>query len=150
MPPIVEWWVENFSLISDIVTRRYPFYLVAYDSVLDAPQETLRAVFDWLGEGDADAAIGKVEPGLRTQDHRESRDEVLEEEDGLEPEVIEVFDALYDLVLKRAPLEQAFVDRLNQTNEALGPRIEEAAKAVAAARLERKRFMEARRKPGID
>jgi hypothetical protein len=149
MAPIVEWWVENFSLISDIVTRRYPFYMVAYDSVLDAPEETLRAVFRWLGEGDAEAAIQKVEPALRTQD-RDSRNEAREEADSLEPEVVEVFDALYELVLKQAPLEQAFVDRLNQTNEALGPRIEEAVKAVEAARLERKRFMEARRKPGID
>lgn len=72
------------------------------------------------------------------------------EEDSFEPEVVEVFDALYDLVLRQAPLEQAFVDRLNQTNEALGPRIEEAVKAVAAARLERKLFMEAQRKSGID
>ena len=40
MSPIIEWWVENFSLISDIVTRRYPFYMVAYDSVLDAPSQT--------------------------------------------------------------------------------------------------------------
>jgi len=149
MSPIVEWWVENFSLISDIVTRRYPFYMVAYDSVLEAPDETLHAVFRWLGEGDAGAAIQKVEPALRTQAH-DSQNEAHQEEDSLEPEVIEVFDALYDLVLKQAPLEQAFVDRLNETNEALGPRIEEAVKAVTAARLERKRFMEERRKPGID
>ncbi|MGB5268038.1 MAG: hypothetical protein WBN30_15705 [Polyangiales bacterium] len=149
MSPIVEWWVENFSLISDIVTRRYPFYMVAYDSVLDAPEETLHAIFHWLGEGDAKAAIRKVEPRLRTQD-RESPPEVREEEDSLQPEVIEVFDALYDLVLKQAPLEQAFVDRLNETNEALGSKIEEAVKEVAAARLERKRFLEELRKPGID
>lgn len=106
-------------------------------------------VFRWLGEGDAGAAIQKVEPALRTQAH-DSQNEAQQEEDRLEPEVIEVFDALYDLVLKQAPLEQAFVDRLNETNVALGPRIEEAVKAVAAARLERKRFMEERRKPGID
>jgi hypothetical protein len=149
MSPIVEWWVENFSLISDIVTRRYPFYMVAYDSVLDAPEKTLHAVFDWLGEGDAKAAIRKVEPRLRTQD-RESPPEVRKEEACLQPEVIEVFDALYDLVLKQAPLEQAFVDRLNETNEALGSKIEEAVKQVAAARLERKRFLEELRKPGID
>ena len=86
---------------------------------------------------------------MRTQAH-DSQNEAHQEEDGLEPKVIEVFDALYDLVLKQAPLEQAFVDRLNETNQALGPRIEEAVKAVAAARLERKRFMEERRKPGID
>jgi len=149
MSPIVEWWVENFSLISDIVTRRYPFYMVAYDSVLDAPEETLHAVFDWLGDGDAKAAIRKVEPRLRTQD-RESPPELREEEESLQPEVIEVFDALYDLVLKQAPLEQAFVDRLNEANEALGARIQEAVKQVSAARLERKRFLEELRKPGID
>ena len=145
MSPIIEWWVENFSLFSDIVTRRYPFYMVAYDSVLDAPEETLRSVFRWLGDGDAEAAIQQVEPELRTQ-KQETQAEVRDEEDSLGPEVVEVFDALYDLVLKQTPLEQAFVDRLNQANVALGPRIEEAVKTVAAARLERKRFMEERRK----
>jgi len=145
MSPIIEWWVENFSLFSDIVTRRYPFYMVAYDSVLDAPEETLRSVFRWLGDGDAEAAIQQVEPELRTQ-KQETKAEVRDEEDSLGPEVVEVFDALYDLVLKQTPLEQAFVDRLNQANVALGPRIEEAVKTVAAARLERKRFMEERRK----
>ena len=147
MSPIIEWWVENFSLFSDIVTRRYPFYMVAYDSVLDAPEETLRSVFGWLGDGDAEAAIQQVEPELRTQ-KQETQAEVRDEEDSLGPEVVEVFDALYDLVLKQTPLEQAFVDRLNQANVALGPRIEEAVKTVAAARLERKRFMEERRKRG--
>jgi hypothetical protein len=145
MSPIIEWWVENFSLFSDIVTRRYPFYMVAYDSVLDAPEETLRSVFRWLGDGNAEAAIQQVEPELRTQ-KQETQTEVSDEEDSLGPEVVEVFDALYDLVLKQTPLEQAFVDRLNQANVALGPRIEEAVKTVAAARLERKRFMEERRK----
>jgi hypothetical protein len=135
MSPIIEWWVENFSLFSDIVTRRYPFYMVAYDSVLDAPEETLRSVFGWLGDGDAEAAIQQVEPELRTQ-KQETQAEVSDEEDSLGPEVVEVFDALYDLVLKQTPLEQTFVDRLNQANVALGPRIEEAVKTVAAARLE--------------
>ena len=147
MSPIIEWWVENFSLFSDIVTRRYPFYMVAYDSVLDAPEETLRSVFRWLGDGDAEAAIQQVEPELRTQ-KQETQAEVRDEEDSLGAEVVEVFDALYDLVLKQTPLEQTFVDRLNQANVALGPRIEEAVKTVAAARLERKRFMEERRKRG--
>ena len=149
MSPIVEWWVENFSLISDIVTRRYPFYMVAYDSVLNAPEETLHAVFRWLGAGDAEAAIRKVEPELRTQD-RETPAEVREQEEQLEAQVIEVFDALYELVVKQTPLDQAFIDRLNETNGLLGPKIEEAVKQVAAARLERKRFLEERRKPGID
>ena len=145
MSPIIEWWVENFSLISDIVTRRYPFYMVAYDSVLEAPEETLRSVFQWLGDGDAEAAIRKVEPGLRTQSQKTEVD-VREEEELLEPGVVEVFDAFYDLVRSQTPLDQSFVDRLNETNESLGPRIEEAVKDVAAARLERKRFIDERRR----
>jgi hypothetical protein len=145
MSPIIEWWVENFSLISDIVTRRYPFYMVAYDSVLDSPEETLRDVFRWLGDGDVEAATKEVEPALRTQDEDMGDEHSVDELD-LEPEVIEVFDALYGLVLKQHPLDQAFVDRLNQANERLSDRIDEDVKRVARGQLERKRFMEERRR----
>jgi hypothetical protein len=145
MPPLIEWWVENFSLISDIVTRRYPFYMVAYESVLQDPDKTLRDVFRWLGEGDVEAAIARVDPALRTQS-----EEVEDHADGsgleLEPEVIEVFDALYEMVRTQAPLQQAFVDRLNETNELLGTRIEAAVKETARGQFERKRLLEARRK----
>jgi hypothetical protein len=145
MSPIIEWWVENFSLISDIVTRRYPFYMVAYDSVLSAPEPTLRSVFDWLGDGDVEAAIREVQPTLRTQ--REDRSDEGDMGDlGFDPGVIEVFDALYDLVREQRPLDQAFVDRLNQTNEALEGRIQEAVKEVAKAQLERRRLLEERRR----
>ncbi|MFA9469888.1 MAG: hypothetical protein ACERNK_04880 [Deltaproteobacteria bacterium] len=145
MPPLIEWWVENFSLISDIVTRRYPFYMVAYESVLEDPDKTLRDVFRWLGEGDVEAAIARVDPALRTQS-----EEVEDHADGsgleLEPEVIEVFDALYEMVQTQAPLQQEFVDRLNETNDLLGARIEGAVKETARGQFERQRLLEARRK----
>lgn len=145
MPPIIEWWVENFSLISDIVTRRYPFCMVAYDSVLRAPEPTLRSVFDWLGDGDVEAAIEEVRPALRTQ--LEDRSDEVEVGDlGLDPQVIEVFDALYDLVREQRPLDQAFVDRLNQTNEALEKRIQEAVKDVTKGQLERRGLLQERRR----
>jgi hypothetical protein len=145
MSPVIEWWVENFSLISDIVTRRYPFYMAAYDAVLDSPEETLREVFGWLGDGDVEAALKAVEPTLRTQDE-EGGDEPSVDEHNLEPEVTEVFDALYDLVLKQRPLDQAFIDTLNQINDRLSGRIEEDVKRVTRGQLERKRFMEERRR----
>ena len=135
MDPIIEWWVENFSLVSDIVTRRYPFYMVAYDSVLENPEATLADVFRWLGEGDSGRAVAEVSPSLRTQcdeDELEAEVRAL----GLEPEVIETFDALYDLVREQRPLEQAFVDRLNDTNRALSDRIDSAVTKVAKAQLE--------------
>jgi len=145
MSPIVEWWVENFSLISDIVTRRYPFYMIAYDSVLQAPDATLRSVFEWLGEGDVEAAIREVQPALRTQNEVPDDETSLDYLE-LEPGVIEVFDSLYELVREQRPLDQSFVDLLNQTNRSLDDRIQAAVKELTQGRAERKRLLEERRR----
>jgi len=145
MPPVIEWWVEDFSLFSDIVTRRYPFYMVAYESVLQDPDKTLRDVFRWLGDGDVEAAIKQVEPAHRTQSDT-GEDRVGNAEHDLEPELVEVFDALYEVVRTQEPLQQAFVDRLNEANQRLSTRIDAAVRETARAQLERKRLIEARRK----
>ncbi len=145
MPPLIEWWVENFSLFSDIVTRRYPFYMVAYESVLEDPDKTLRDVFRWLGDGDVEAAIAQVEPALRTQNDT-SHDKAIDEESDIEPKVVEVFDALYEVVRNQTPLEQSFVDQLNEANQRLSERIETAVRETARAHLERRRLLEAQRK----
>ena len=141
MNPVIEWWVENFSLISDIVTRRYPFYMVAYDSVLDSPEQTLRNVFDWLGDGDVESALCEVEPALRTQSEVADQEAEVTGVD-LEAAVFEVFDALYERVLGQGALDQAFIDRLNQTNEQLRQPIETAAKDLTKRRLERRRLIQ--------
>lgn len=141
LPPVIEWWMENYSLISDIITRRYPFYMVAYDSVLEEPERVLRGVFEWLKFGDVEAAIAQVEPSLRTQD--EAVDDLAVEEEGqFEPEAIEVFDQLYEVVRTQEPLTQAFVDRLNETNERLSERIQTAVKETTQAQLERRRLIQ--------
>lgn len=149
MPPLIEWWVENFSLISDIVTRRYPFFMVAYESVLQNPEETLRDVFRWIGEGDVEAAIAGVNPELRTQ-NEEVGDQPEESNVELEPEVTEVFDALYEVVRTQSPLEQAFIERLNETNRLLSPRIDAVVKETARGQLERRRLLQARKDAGED
>jgi len=149
MPPLIEWWVENFSLISDIVTRRYPFFMVAYESVLQNPEETLRDVFRWIGEGDVEAAIAGVNPELRTQ-NEEVGDQPEESNVELEPEVTEVFDALYEVVRTQSPLEQAFIERLNETNRLLVPRIDAVVKETARGQLERRRLLQARKDAGED
>ncbi|MDH3201385.1 MAG: hypothetical protein OEM15_10885 [Myxococcales bacterium] len=145
MPPLIEWWIENFSLFSDIVTRRYPFYMIAYESVLEDPDKTLRDVFRWLGDGDVEAAIEQVEPALRTQNDT-SHDTATAEESDIEPEVVEVFDALYEVVRNQTPLEQSFVDQLNEANQRLSERIETAVRETARAHIERRRLLEAQRK----
>jgi hypothetical protein len=149
MSPAIEWWVENFSLFSDIVTRRYPFVMVAYDSVVESPERTLRHVFEWLGEGDVDAAIREVEPALRTQEARSS-EPPNPDELALEPEVVEVFDTLYDVVRHRRAIDQAFVDRLNAANELLAERIDGEVKRVAHARRERQRRLQEARLDGAE
>jgi hypothetical protein len=144
MSPVIEWWIENFSLVSDIVTRRYPFYMVAYDSVLADPDKAVRDVFQWLGNGDVEAAIEQVEPALRTQDG-DTDDQTTLDDVELEPELIEVFDALYEVVRTQEPLQQSFIDRLNEANEKLSSRIEAAMRETARAQLERKRLIQERR-----
>jgi RNAse (barnase) inhibitor barstar len=64
----------------------------------------------------------------------------------LPSDVVETFDALYDLVVTQDPLEQAFVDRLNQANEALTDRIEQEVRRVTQAQLERRRLIQERRR----
>ncbi|MGB5811814.1 MAG: hypothetical protein WBG86_14850 [Polyangiales bacterium] len=144
MPPMIEWWVENFSLFSDIVTRRYPFYMVSYDAVIEDPDTTVRKVFEWLGEGDAAAAVAQVTPALRTQDVV-AHDTVTDAEHDVEPEVVEVLDALYEVVRHQKPIEQSFVDLLNETNVRLSARIESAVKEATAAQIARQRVLRARR-----
>ena len=140
MPPALEWWAENFSLVSDIVTRRYPVYMLAYESVLTDTETTLGDVFAWLGEGDATKAVAEVEPTLRTQ----KADETPETD--LEQEVIDTFDAFYEMVLRKEPLDQSFVDRLNTTNDTLAPRIGKALVETTRSQQERKKFVDALRR----
>jgi hypothetical protein len=51
----------------------------------------------------------------------------------------EVFDELYQTVLRKREIEQSFVDRLTETNELLEERIQGALKDVAMRRHERRR-----------
>jgi hypothetical protein len=125
MRPVIEWWVQNFSVISDIVTRGYDFHMVAYDSVLASPEQTLRAVLGWLGGGEVESAVAQVLPALRTQ-HRDPADNDDAHVQALGTEVIETFDALYELVRGQRSLRQSFVDRLNATNDLLRDQIDEA------------------------
>ncbi len=132
--PLLEWWGENFSLVSDAVTRRYPLHLVAYDEVLKEPERTIREAIDWLGIGDSDAAIAVVKPDKRTQDTRDTSNDTV-----LGVEITDVFEALYEVVLERKPLEQSFVEKLNETQAKLLPLYEEESKKVEADAKERRR-----------
>jgi hypothetical protein len=144
MPAAFEWWTHNFSLISDVVTRRYPMFMVGYDAVVESPEKTLGEVFAWLGDGDVRRAIEQVRPQLRTQDPDRCNN-AEDAESGLEPEIIEVFDELYETVLCMREIDQGLVDRLNVTNERLSARIDKALREVARQRCERAEMIRAAR-----
>lgn len=141
--PVLEWWLENYMLIRDVATRRYPIHLITYERLLADPANELPPIFRWLGVGDADAAIAQVDPAQRTQ-----RADQLPTPDGVEPEVAEVFDAFYARVHSGEPLDAAFIERLNDTHDLLLDRIEESLAGARADAQRRQRIRRMLRQPG--
>lgn len=141
VPPVLEWWSENYSLLSDSITRRLPLHMVAYETTLAQPRDVIPEVLGWLGRGDVEAALATVKPQLRTQE----ADEVPEIPD-VEPGVAQVFDELYGRVRDRRGLDGPFIDVLNDTHEKLQDRIAEEMKKVREQRMaSRRALLEERR-----
>lgn len=116
MDPALEWWLENFLLVRDISTRRYPIRLVSYESVIENPSEVCQAVFEFLEVGNAEAAARAVHPEDRTQ---------------TEPQVAEishpeeaVFDEYHRRVKEGVPFDESFLAKMNETHLKLLPDIE--------------------------
>lgn len=115
MPGALEWWSENFALVRDIAVRRYPVHVQTYEGLLQEPERVIRDVLKWLGRGDPDKAIAAVKPEHRTQKRPESST--------VEPAVAEVFDTFYAAMHAGKGLDAALLQKLNDTNELLVPRI---------------------------
>lgn len=130
LPPALEWWVDNFSLIRDVATRRYAAHVCSYQSLLDDPERSIDEVLRWLGRGDRAAAIAAVRP------HRRTQDEQVPTPPEIEPEVAEVFDELYDHIHRARPLAPAFLRKLDETDLRLRPIVlaHEVEARLAAAR----------------
>jgi hypothetical protein len=126
MPPVLEWWTENFMLVRDIVTRRYRVHVQSYDGLLRDPQRVVEDTLTWLGSGDLAAAVAAVKPSNRTQ----SRADEDAAGQAFPPEVRAAFDLLYTAVDERRPMTAELITRLNQTQVALAPRIKEAQQSV--------------------
>lgn len=107
MPPWLEWWLENYSLIRDLVIRRYPVVVTSYDAVLRDPEREIGRVVDWLGGADREAAIKSVDQEL----HR-SQPSAEEQPDST---IVDVFDALYEAIDLHQTVPEALVVRMNET-----------------------------------
>jgi hypothetical protein len=122
MPPALEWWAENFSLVRDISIRRYPVHAQSYDGLLRDPERVIHDTLAWLGRGDAKAALATPKPQHRHFQRPPS--------DSVEPAVAEVFDELYAAIDQRRELSNALLRKLNETNERLLPLLEENSRRV--------------------
>lgn len=131
--PALEWWAENYMLLRDVAIRRYSVHLQSYDGLLDDPRTVLERTFAWLGHGNIEAALRAVKPERRTQ----REDDSSEVDEGLEPEVIEVFDRLYATVHEGQPVGADLLDALNRTHQVLAPRIMDEQRAFRAERRRR-------------
>lgn len=132
LPPTLEWWVDNFSLLRDIATRRYAAHVCSYQSLVEDPERAIAEVLRWLGRGDLAKAISVVKPERQTQ----TAASLTTDPAPVEPQDIEVFDELYDHIHRGLALSAAFLAKLNETDKRLRPRLveHEAQARVTAAR----------------
>lgn len=142
-PPALEWWSENFALVRDIAIRRYPVHVQSYDGLLEDPEKVIRKTLAWLGDEDVDVdkAIAAVDPGNRTQ----RPDDAAPPPTTIEPEIAAFFDELFAAIHEAKGLERTFIQRLNQLNQQLIPRIHAAQKAVHDDQVARRARRQAER-----
>ncbi len=112
LPPHVEWFFENYDLIRDVAIRRYAVNLATYEAMLRDPEKLIRDVFEWLEQGDAEAAVRAVEPSLRTQEDPPDPEDV-------EPAHVELFDDLYHHVDQGKALPASLLQRMNEVYKEL-------------------------------
>ncbi len=139
VPPELEWWSDNFSLISDALTRRYPLHMVSYDAVLERPSELIPEAIEWLGGGDTTEAVAAVKHTLRTQDDTTHADYTL----ALDTDVVQLCDELYRRVHVREPLTGELIDALNAAHDKLYPQIQAARRRAHQSRLAARRLLRA-------
>lgn len=101
LPPAIQWWVENFSLVRDAATRGYPLQLQTYRQVLEEPRGPLEAALAVIGAGDIDAALAAVDPARRTKKELESQ--------SVEPRIARMFDEFHERVAAGEPFEPPFI-----------------------------------------
>jgi hypothetical protein len=132
MPAWLEWWHDNYRLLSDTMMRRYPLHMISYASALAEPEKVVARALDWLGARRVDAAVARVREGLRTQ-----HDGAEAQPFPADADTTAVFDELYARVHEQRALDGAFLARLDATHEKLAPLI---ATADARAKASRKRL----------
>ena len=121
--PALEWWVENWSGLRDLFTRRYACHVLSYATMIDRPLDTVTETLQWLDglstpELDAEAAAAVVTPDLYTR-------RTPGPPQGIDERYVQVFDELYRRVHEGHPFDRAFLEELNDVNRSLTPLVHE-------------------------
>jgi hypothetical protein len=127
----LEWWDDNYRLMRDAAIRRYPIYAVSYDRALRDPETVIPQVFQWLGAGDGAAAAASVDPRVRTQVRGECPE-------GVDAEMVEVFDEYYERIDTQRPIDRPFIEKMNALHVRLEPEVRRQ-RALASADANRRR-----------
>lgn len=116
--PALEWWKENYDLLRNFITRRYPFNFVSYRKLLDAPEDVIPPVIHWCGGGDIERAIKVVNSSLNTQ-----RNVTSVYDNPLTQKQEDIFDEFHRYCYEQQPMKKSFIESLNQADEELRPLI---------------------------
>ena len=144
--PVIEWWQDNYLLIRDFSTRRYPFHCVAYDSILERPQEIIPKTLTWCFNGlptdlrffdenlhretslskrehiklDIDAACNVIQTQSKTQ----KRNELPDIDFPFKADFEDLFETFYDCFYSQnANLSASLIEELNKCHDTLEPYI---------------------------
>ncbi len=118
LPPALEWWTHNYALVRDVSVRRYPYHLIALDTLLAEPRATIGGVLNALGGGNLDEAVSVVQPTRPRTAPTTAVDEHVSQRH------LVTFDALYQTIAARQPLSAGLIRDLNRTNAHVTDRIE--------------------------
>lgn len=120
LSPELEWWNENFLLLRNFTTRKFPMYLVSYDSVLRDPEATVKSVLAWVSNQELNVsdAVQVVSSSDRTQTETNAH---FTPSEGVTPEMISLFEELYHVVDTQKPITTSFIMKLNELDQELKP-----------------------------
>jgi len=126
LAPPLEWWSENFALVRDMAIRKYPIHVQSFDGLIADPERVIARLLGWLGRGDVKLATEQVKPQRRTFQRPSS--------DSLDGPIAAVFDEFYEALHSGKPLGSTFLEKLNETNAELAPRLSEHRRKLAEHR----------------
>lgn len=135
IPPVLEWWDDNFRIVRDVALRRYPAVFVSYDAVLADPARVVSQVLGFVApSADIDKGVAAVVPAERTQDRNQGVDNATLGRWSPTDAQAAVLDAWFETVHFEQPPSPALLGQMNVLQAELAPQIAAARRDAARAK----------------